>query len=80
MEQVDLTETIRIDTGIPFPATLTAGRQQKSNKNIIAEICSEFTEYRAQVEYFKKSGLLRLVHDADSQPIVLSLSEDSVSL
>jgi hypothetical protein len=84
MDKLDLTEAIRIDTGVPFPHPRSDDQQQEPSsdtrgKTIVAEICSEFTDYRAQVEYFKKNGLIRLVHDKDALPIVFSLSEDSVS-
>ncbi|KAI5808271.1 hypothetical protein DFH27DRAFT_650780 [Peziza echinospora] len=78
MDRLDLTETVRIDTGIPFPHLPSDGqdRQQQRGETIIAEVCSEFTEYRAQVEYLKKNGLLRLVHDKDSLPIAFTISEN----
>ncbi|KAK3370406.1 hypothetical protein B0H63DRAFT_564578 [Podospora didyma] len=82
MENLDLTETIRLDTGIKFPhPPIVDGAQIDTSvargETIVAEICSEFTEYRAQVEYFKKNGLVRLAHDKDALPIAFSLSEDA---
>ncbi|KAL6705341.1 hypothetical protein ACN47E_007151 [Coniothyrium glycines] len=79
MDQLDLTETIRIDTGLPFPRRNPTDHESPERpwgKTIVAEICSEFTDYRAQVEYFQKHGLIRLVHDKDSLPIVFSLGEN----
>lgn len=76
MENLDLTESIRLDTGIKFPHAIQNDISTARGDTIVAEICSEFTEYRAQAEYFKKNGLLCLVHDRDSLPIAFSLSED----
>jgi hypothetical protein len=82
MEADPFTPSIRIDTGIPFPHhgdDLKVSFSETKGPNIIAEVCSELTDYHAQVAYFEKNGRIRLVHDNQSLPIVFTLSGDSVS-
>ncbi|KAF3931579.1 hypothetical protein ABW19_dt0209250 [Dactylella cylindrospora] len=65
-----LTPSRRESTNVPFPS-----KGNDTTGSVVVDICSEFTEYHAAVEYFKSSEKLRLVHDALKRPIIFTVSE-----
>ncbi|KAI0402760.1 hypothetical protein F4802DRAFT_337581 [Xylaria palmicola] len=50
---------------------------QSLGGKISVDVCSEFTTYHAQVEYFKKSGKIKLLHTKAGEPLVFALTEAS---
>ncbi|KAJ5726254.1 uncharacterized protein N7483_007611 [Penicillium malachiteum] len=52
------------------------GEKDSKESTIVVDVCSELTEYRAVVSYLRRSGQLRLIHDAESRPVMFTIDED----
>jgi hypothetical protein len=80
-----LSPPVRFSTEIPFPisnidATLATSKDETTQGNITIDACSEYTSYHASLDYFAKSGKLRLLHDATGRPIVFVINRDNVCI
>lgn len=71
------TPSSRIHTNAPFPNSSPSEKDSKE-PTIVIDVCSELTEYRAAVSYMRRSGQLRLIHDAKSRPVIFTIDEDKV--
>jgi hypothetical protein len=74
-----LSSPTRFATKIPspeVPVNVPNANARRGELNIDA--CSEYTKYHAFVDYFKKSGKLRLIHGAAGQPVVFVINDSDV--
>lgn len=81
----NLTTPRSIITTVPFPAsdvaipTVTEPKDGQA-RNVVLSVCSEFAEYRSNLEVFEPNEKLRLAYDPLGQPVVLTIDESKVSI
>ena len=76
-----LSSPIRFSTKIPSPreSSNPVALKTESQGELVIDTCSEYMKYHAFVDYFKKSGKLRLVHGAAGEPVIFVINDSDVS-
>lgn len=81
-----LTPTVRIQTQAPFPVvrkdeeTGVVTFTSKADEKVVIQSSAELMHYDIPGSKYQSSSNFVLLHDADGQPVVLSIGTDSVCL
>ncbi|KAK3996638.1 hypothetical protein QBC44DRAFT_304142 [Cladorrhinum sp. PSN332] len=69
-------EIITTPIRIPKSKSETQIKDGISGASITVDVCSEFTTYRANIEYLKKTLKVQLFHNKNGLPLVFALTEE----